>query len=108
MPANPRTTYGWVKLMGEIQCKAYCQDYGIKSSAPRIFNAYGQNETLDPKWSHVIPSMMRKTILYPKEDFRIFGDGKQERAFLYIQDCVDARAVGNAWNMILACEQKED
>jgi len=89
IPANPLTTYGWAKLLGEIQCKAYHQDYGIKCSAPRIFNAYGENETLDPKWSHVIPSMIRKAISYPKEGFKIFGDGKQERAFLYVEDCVD-------------------
>ena len=89
IPANPLTTYGWAKLLGEIQCKAYHQDYGIKCSAPRIFNAYGENETLDPKWSHVIPSLIRKAISYPEEGFRIFGDGKQERAFLYVEDCVD-------------------
>ena len=89
IPANPLTTYGWAKLLGEIQCKAYHQDYGIKCSAPRIFNAYGENETLNPKWSHVIPSLIRKAISYPKEGFRIFGDGKQERAFLYVEDCVN-------------------
>lgn len=88
-PANPLTTYGWAKLMGEIQCKAYYLDYGIKSSVVRIFNAYGENENLDPKWSHVIPSLTRKAILYPKEQFTIFGDGQQERAFLYVQDCVE-------------------
>ena len=88
-PANPLTTYGWSKLMGEIQCRSYFQDYGIKSSVPRIFNAYGENEKLDPRSAHVIPSLIRKAILYPHEGFSVFGDGKQERAFLYIQDCVD-------------------
>ena len=88
-PANPATTYGWAKLMGEIQCKSYYLDYGIKSSVVRIFNAYGENENLDPKWSHVIPSTIRKTILYPKEELKIFGDGTQERAFLYVKDCVE-------------------
>jgi len=88
-PADPITTYGWVKLLGEIQCKSYYLDYGIKSSVVRIFNAYGENENLHPKWSHVIPSLIRKAILYPQEKFKIFGDGKQERAFLYVQDCVD-------------------
>ena len=88
-PANPLTTYGWVKLMGEIQCKSYYLDYGIKCSVVRIFNAYGENENLDPKWSHVIPSLIRKAIIYPKEEFTLFGDGGQERAFLYVQDCVE-------------------
>jgi len=89
IPANPLTTYGWAKILGEIQCKSYHLDYGIKCSVPRIFNAYGENENLDPRWSHVIPSLTRKAILYPREGFTLFGDGKQERAFLYIQDCVE-------------------
>lgn len=89
IPANPLTTYGWAKIMGEILCKAYHSDYGIRCSVVRIFNAYGENENLDPKWSHVIPSFIRKAILHPKEEFKIFGDGKQERAFLYVQDCIE-------------------
>ncbi len=88
-PANPATTYGWAKILGEIACKSYYEDYGIKCSVVRIFNAYGENENLDPKWSHVIPSLIRKAILYPKEGFSIFGDGRQERAFLYVGDCVE-------------------
>ncbi|MFX1487221.1 MAG: NAD-dependent epimerase/dehydratase family protein [Promethearchaeota archaeon] len=99
-PADPLTTYGWAKIMGEIQCKAYYIDYGIKCSVARLFNVYGENENLDPRWSHVIPSTIRKAILYPKEEFRIFGDGKQERAFLYVDDCVDG--------LLLTLEKTED
>ncbi len=89
IPANPATTYGWAKLLGEIQCSAYHDDYGLQCSSARIFNAYGERENLDSRWSHVIPSLIRKAILYPKEGFSMFGDGSQERAFLYVQDCVD-------------------
>jgi GDP-D-mannose 3',5'-epimerase len=89
IPANPATTYGWAKLLGEIQCRAYHEDYGIKCSSARIFNAYGERENLDPRWSHVIPSLICKAINFPSEGFTIFGDGSQERAFLYVQDCVD-------------------
>ena len=88
-PANPPTTYGWAKILGEIQCRSYHIDYGLKTSSIRIFNCYGENENLNPRWSHVIPSLIRKAILYPKEEFKLFGDGKQERAFLYVEDCVD-------------------
>jgi GDP-D-mannose 3',5'-epimerase len=88
-PANPPTTYGWAKILGEIGCRAYNKDYGIKACAVRIFNVYGEYESLDTKSAHVIPSLIRKAILYPEEDFSIFGDGNQERAFLYIQDCVE-------------------
>lgn len=88
-PSNPLTTYGWAKLLGEIQCQAYQEDYGIKCALPRIFNAYGPKENLDPQWSHVIPSFIRKAILYPEVEFEIFGDGTQERGFLYVKDCVE-------------------
>jgi nucleoside-diphosphate-sugar epimerase len=88
-PANPPTTYGWAKVMGEIQCRSYHVDYGLKTSSIRIFNCYGENENLDPRWSHVIPSLIRKAIRYPKEEFKLFGDGRQERAFLYVGDCVE-------------------
>jgi len=89
IPANPLTTYGWAKILGEVLCKAYYNDYGIKCSVPRIFNAYGENENLDPRWSHVIPSLIRKAILYPETEFSVYGDGEQERAFLYVKDCVE-------------------
>jgi nucleoside-diphosphate-sugar epimerase len=72
----------------------------MKCCAPRIFNAYGENENLDPKWSHVIPSLIRKALSYPKEGYKIFGDGRQERAFLYVQDCVEG--------LILAMEKIVD
>lgn len=99
-PADPATTYGWAKIMGEIQCKSYYLDYGIKTSVVRLFNCYGENENLDPKWSHVIPSLIKKAILYPEEEFKLFGDGKQERAFLHVQDCVDG--------FLLSMERIED
>ena len=88
-PANPATTYGWAKLLGEIGCRAYHLDYGMKCSAIRLFNVYGENENLDPRWSHVIPSLIRRALYYPKEGFTLFGDGKQERAFLYAEDCAE-------------------
>jgi len=92
-PADPPTTYGWAKVLGEVACRSYHKDYGIKCAVVRIFNAYGERENLDPKWSHAIPSLIRKAILYPKEKFRIFGDGRQERAFLYVKDCVEGLIV---------------
>jgi nucleoside-diphosphate-sugar epimerase len=45
IPANPSTTYGWAKLVGEILCRSYYLDYGIKCSVVRIFNAYGEGRT---------------------------------------------------------------
>ncbi|MFX0206157.1 MAG: NAD-dependent epimerase/dehydratase family protein [Candidatus Hodarchaeota archaeon] len=99
-PANPLTTYGWAKLMGEILCRSYYLDYGLKCSVVRIFNCYGPRENLNPKWSHVIPSLIRKAVLYPEEGFRVLGDGRQERAFLYVKDSVEG--------LLMAMERAED
>jgi nucleoside-diphosphate-sugar epimerase len=82
-PANPLTTYGWTKLMGEIQCKAYFLDYGIRASALRIFNAYGENET------HAIIALIAKALL-KMEPYVIWGSGNQSRNFTYVDDIVDA------------------
>jgi len=89
LPANPKTTYGWSKILGEIACKSYFKDYRIKCSIVRIFNAYGEGDFLDPERARVVASLIRKAVLYPKEKFTIFGDGNQERAFLYVKDCVE-------------------
>jgi len=99
-PADPPTTYGWAKILGEVACRSYHQDYGIKCAVVRIFNAYGERENLDPRWSHVVPSLIKKAILYPREKFKIFGDGNQERAFLYVKDCVEG--------LIIAMERISD
>jgi nucleoside-diphosphate-sugar epimerase len=87
-PAHPESTYGWTKLVGEIQCQAYHQDYKMDISIVRMFNVYGENEDLDPARSHVIPALIRKAILYPREKFIVYGDGLQTRAFLYVSDAV--------------------
>lgn len=88
-PAHPESTYGWAKLMGELQCQSYAQDYGTKIVIIRMFNVYGENEDLSIERSHVIPSLIRKAIRYPREPFRVFGNGEQTRAFLYVSDAVE-------------------
>jgi nucleoside-diphosphate-sugar epimerase len=89
-PAHPFSTYGWAKVLGEVACKAYHDDYGMRTVSVRIFNAYGPRESLDPDSSHVIPSLCRKVIEAPDGgSIEIFGDGTQERGFIYVTDLVD-------------------
>lgn len=115
-PLNPDGGYGWAKLLGELQLSLMArttnsrlktQDSGlstIKIGIARIFNVYGENEPLR-KRAHVIADLARKAILYPKEEFIVYGDGNQTRDFLYISDCVDAllkleAALSNSANFI--------
>ena len=90
IPANPHSTYGWAKLMGEIACRAYHIDTHLDTGAVRIFNCYGPRENLDPASSHVIPSLCRKIITTPPGgEIELFGDGSQERGFIYVTDLVE-------------------
>lgn len=87
--------YGWAKLMGEMALKAYHREYGMKTSAVRIFTAYGprENET------HAIIALIAKAFIR-MDPFVIWGTGEQDRNFTYVQDIVDA--------LILSAEKIED
>lgn len=87
--------YGWAKLMGEMALRAYHRQYGMKTSAVRIFTAYGprENET------HAIIALIAKAFV-EMDPYVIWGTGEQDRNFTYVQDIVDA--------MILAAERIED
>jgi UDP-glucose 4-epimerase len=87
--------YGWAKLMGEMALRAYHRQYGLKTSALRIFTAYGprENET------HAIIALIAKAFVQANP-YSIWGTGEQDRNFTYVQDIVDA--------MILAAEKIED
>jgi len=74
------------KLIGEMQL-GWMRDVDV--GIARIFNVYGECEPLD-ETAHVIPALMRKAILYPKEGFVVWGDGNQSRCLIYVSDCVDA------------------
>jgi UDP-glucose 4-epimerase len=101
IPANPHSTYGWAKILGEVACDAYHTDSDLQTSSVRIFNAYGPRENLDPDSSHVIPSLCRKTIEEPDGGaVELFGAGTQERGFIYVTDLVEG--------MIETMEKKSD
>jgi nucleoside-diphosphate-sugar epimerase len=87
--------YGWAKLMGEMALKAYRREYGLKTSAVRIFTAYGprENET------HAIVALIAKAFV-KMDPYVIWGTGEQDRNFTYVQDIVDA--------LVLASEKIED
>lgn len=90
VPANPHSTYGWAKILGEVACDAYHEDCDIATSSVRIFNCYGPRESLNPDSSHVIPSLCRKAIEAEDGDaIELFGDGTQERGFIHVTDLVD-------------------
>jgi nucleoside-diphosphate-sugar epimerase len=83
------------KLMAEMALRAYHREYGVKSSAIRIFTAYGERENE----THAIIALIAKALVRT-DPFEIWGTGQQDRNFTYVGDIVDA--------MILAAEKIED
>ncbi len=89
-PASPESAYGWSKLMGEYLCELAAESGKMETGVLRFHNVYGPNCVLDPAKSQVIPALIRKAITYPTDDFVVWGSGQQRRAFVYVDDAVEA------------------
>jgi len=96
-PAWPESSYGWSKLMGEYETFLMEKETGIPVSVLTLHNVYGTPCDYGIERSQVIPSLVRKAIEYPKTDFIVWGSGEQGRAFVHVDDVVDA--------MLLAMER---
>ncbi len=81
--ANADREYGWAKLMGELTLQAYHKQYGLKGSITRYVTAYGpwENDT------HAIIALIRRAV-DQKDPYIIWGSGKQDRDFTYVDDIV--------------------
>jgi GDP-D-mannose 3', 5'-epimerase len=89
-PADPESAYGWSKLMGEYECDLAQKEDAIEVGILRLHNVYGPPCELSPERSQVIPALCRKAIMYPKEEFVVWGTGSQRRAFVYVEDVIQA------------------
>ena len=90
IPADPESAYGWSKLMGEYEAELLGRYSNMEVGILRLHNVYGPNSLLSFRRSQVIPSLIRKAVRYPEEDFIVWGSGKQARDFLFVGDAVDA------------------
>ena len=89
-PAEPDQFYGWEKLFTEKLCEAYQLDYGMNIKVARFHNIFGECFTSFDKDKGKAPAhMIIKAIKHPEPPFLMWGDGKQTRSFLYIDDCVN-------------------
>ena len=91
-PADPEDGYGWEKLFSERMCRHFMEDYGIQVRIARYHNIYGPYGTYDGGREKAPAALCRKIIrTKAKNDnkIQVWGDGKQTRTFLYIDDCVE-------------------
>jgi GDP-D-mannose 3', 5'-epimerase len=89
-PAAPDSEYGWEKLFSERLYLSYYRNYGIQVRIARFHNIFGPEGTWDGGKEKAPAALCRK-IASTKEgkEIEIWGDGKQTRSFLYIDECLD-------------------
>jgi nucleoside-diphosphate-sugar epimerase len=91
-PADPEDGYGWEKLFSERMCRHFTEDFGLETRVARYHNVYGPFGTFDGGREKAPAALCRKvanSILNKKNFVEIWGDGKQTRSFLYVDDCVE-------------------
>jgi GDP-D-mannose 3',5'-epimerase len=90
-PAMAEDGYGWEKLFSERMCRHFCEDFGLEVRVGRYHNVYGPYGTWDGGREKAPAAISRKVALAVLEGHReieIWGDGRQTRSFMYIDDCV--------------------
>ncbi len=90
-PAMPEDGYGWEKLFSERMCRHFREDFGVQARSARYHNVYGPLGTYDGGREKAPAAICRKVIsakLSGKKEIEIWGDGKQTRSFMYIDDCL--------------------
>ncbi len=90
-PAMPEDGYGWEKLFSERMCRHFREDFAITTRVARYHNVYGPHGTYDGGREKAPAAVCRKVIqakLSGKHEIEIWGDGKQTRSFMFIDDCL--------------------
>jgi GDP-D-mannose 3',5'-epimerase len=89
-PANPDSEYGWEKLFSERLYLAFYRNYGLKVRIARFHNIFGPYGTWKGGKEKAPAAMCRKVAETPNGgEIEVWGDGKQTRSFLYIDECIE-------------------
>ena len=89
-PAAPDSEYGWEKLFSERLYLSYMRNYGVSVRVTRFHNIFGTEGTWTGGKEKAPAALCRKVA--EAEDggeIEIWGDGKQTRSFLYIDECIE-------------------
>jgi len=89
-PAAPDSEYGWEKLFSERLYLAYARNHGIDVRIARYHNIFGPEGSWNDGREKAPAAICRKVAMAPDGgEVEIWGDGKQTRSFLYIDECVE-------------------
>jgi nucleoside-diphosphate-sugar epimerase len=91
-PAMPEDGYGWEKLFGERMCRHFYEEFGLETRIARYHNVYGPHGAYDGGREKAPAAICRKVIeavLSGRPEIEIWGDGRQSRSFMYVDDCIE-------------------
>ena len=90
-PANPDSEYGWEKLFSERLFLAFNRNYNLNVRIARFHNIFGPQGTWVGGKEKAPAAMIRKVCEASNDgEIEVWGDGKQTRSFLYVEECVEA------------------
>jgi len=85
-PIGPRACYDEGKRCAETLCMSYHQQNKVRIKIARIFNTFGTR--MSPNDGRVISNFITQAL--QGSDISVYGDGRQTRSFLYVDDLVEA------------------
>lgn len=89
-PAAPDSEYGWEKLFSERLYLAYARNYGLEPRIARFHNIFGPEGTWTGGKEKAPAAICRKVAAAGAGgEVEIWGDGRQTRSFLYVDECID-------------------
>jgi nucleoside-diphosphate-sugar epimerase len=89
-PAAPDSEYGWEKLFSERLYMAYMRNYWVAVRIARFHNIFGPDGTWTGGKEKAPAALCRKVAeAEDGDEIEIWGDGKQTRSFLYIDECIE-------------------
>jgi len=90
-PASPDSEYGWEKLFSERLYLSYARNHGLTVRIARLHNIFGPLGAWNDGKEKAPAALCRKVAeADDKGTVEVWGDGKQTRSFLFVDDCIDA------------------
>lgn len=88
-PAQPDSEYGWEKLFSERLYLTFHRKYGIPVRIARYHNVFGPEGSWNDGREKAPAALCRKIAeVEDGGEIEVWGDGKQTRSFLYIDECI--------------------
>lgn len=89
-PAEPDSEYGWEKLFSERMYLSFARNYKLQVRIARFHNIFGPEGTWRGGKEKAPAAFCRKVAETPDGgEIEMWGDGKQTRSFLYIDECLE-------------------